>query len=615
MADPSPKQTLAVLLGASWYDLAPKLAQGLVFANSAHDFREYLLAPAGQTGMGLPRENISWLFDDTRSPSDQLRAVGDFLERRSSELSIAGNPPSDLIVFYVGHGLFSGPEQAYHFAVRGTEERREGLTSIRASELAMTIKDRARFLRKFLVLDCCFSAAIYREFQSGPLQAGRQKLLNELPHRGTTLLCSASAQDASLAPEGLTHTMFSDSLLRALRRGHPTLGPRLSFNELGDLIKLDLLESFPNWVRPEVHSPDQREGDVASVGLFPNRSYVAERRERPEPTVAAPNVRRAETRRVETPYAIEPGPIGPEPIGIAMGSTTPAQSPQSGMRAESSDPGYVSKWKTGTSQLLDATSKPRVAVALGVPLLVGFSASGGLWTQISGAILCLLAGGLLLQRYFLQRHFASKAQWDWRFLALCLTLGLCGLFVPTQLQQFQGTGAILLGAVLLEAVIGSSSARPRRRWPAYASLVQSALIAFCVGGLALVLPALSRGGTVNPSPFWIASCIFAVMVWLVIALGTLIAGPRTWAALSITTLPIVTTVVTLLAAGLLPPFSPAFAYLGSITTIAFAYRFVSATLGDGAMRRPSPWILRQWWVIVAILAFMLCSVSPLFGVD
>jgi len=38
---------------------------------------------------------------------------------------------------------------------------------------------------------------------------------------------------------------------------------------------MNLREAFPDVrVQPEVHSPDQREGDVASIGLFPNAAYV-----------------------------------------------------------------------------------------------------------------------------------------------------------------------------------------------------------------------------------------------------------------------------------------------------------------------------------------------------
>jgi hypothetical protein len=267
----TPEQTLAVLLGASWFEHARQLAQGPPFANSAQDFREYLLS---EKGLRLPRENLQWLFDDSRSPSDQLTAIGDFLLRRTGELSDQGMPPQNLILYYVGHGLFCGGDHAYHLAIRATDDQREGLTSLRFSELASVIKDRARFMRRFLILDSCFSATAYREFQSGPLQAGLEKVRSELPARGTTLLCSASAQEASRAPKELGYTMFSSSLLQALRLGHETLGVRMSLSELGDLLKLDLRTAYPrDWVRPEIHSPDQREGNIADVALFPNPAY------------------------------------------------------------------------------------------------------------------------------------------------------------------------------------------------------------------------------------------------------------------------------------------------------------------------------------------------------
>jgi uncharacterized caspase-like protein len=216
--------TLAVLLGTGWFPLAPKLAQqGAAFEASGSEFRDYLLSP---TGMGLPRENICWLFDDGRSAVDQLRDLGDFLERRCLELKARGTPASDLILYYVGHGMFCGPDRAYHLAIRATDERREGLTSIRVSDLAQTIKDRARLLRRYLLLDCCFSGAAAEEFQAAPEQLAIKQVLRELPERGTSLLCAASAHDAAIAPAGLRHTMFTHSLLRALRNGHVSLDCR-----------------------------------------------------------------------------------------------------------------------------------------------------------------------------------------------------------------------------------------------------------------------------------------------------------------------------------------------------------------------------------------------------
>ena len=92
-------------------------------------------------------------------------------------------------------------------------------------------------------------------------------------------MCSASAQDPSLAPVGLSHTMFSDALINSLRQGSSFLGSRMSISELGDLVRTNLRNAYPNnWVRPEVHSPDQREGDVADVPVFPNPAFGAPKR-------------------------------------------------------------------------------------------------------------------------------------------------------------------------------------------------------------------------------------------------------------------------------------------------------------------------------------------------
>jgi hypothetical protein len=273
-SEPNPRQTLALLIGASVFPRLPELAQGKAFYNAAQDFLEYLTS---SDGLGLPAGNVNWsLFDDSRSPSDQLQLLRDFLEKRSNHLKSKGTPVQDLILSYVGHGLFAGPD--YCLAVHGTVKGSEGFTSIRVRDLASALRDQARFIRKFLIFDCCFSAQAYREFQSAPMTVARLKLLEELPQRGTTLLCSSSANDASLAPEGHPLTMFSESLMRVLQTGHPRLGPKLSLSELGDLVKLDIRETHKgSGVRPEVHSPDQGEGDIANLALFPNAAWAQQR--------------------------------------------------------------------------------------------------------------------------------------------------------------------------------------------------------------------------------------------------------------------------------------------------------------------------------------------------
>jgi len=266
---PTSRQTLALILGASEYPLAPNLAHGRAFSNSANDFRRYLMEV-----LRLPPGNVTCLFDDQRSSSDQLLEIGRCLERSSTELINQGAEPRDLIIYYVGHGLFTSRDQAFCFAVRGTKAGCEGFSGMRASDLAGVIKTNAGFLRKFLILDCCFAASAYKEFQSGPSQAAGRKILSEFPDLGTTLLCSSSARDFSLAPQGLAHTMFSEALLTSLRKGHEQLGPRISVSELGDLIRRNLKKAFPDEsIRPEVLSPEQGRGDIARIPMFPNAAY------------------------------------------------------------------------------------------------------------------------------------------------------------------------------------------------------------------------------------------------------------------------------------------------------------------------------------------------------
>ena len=75
--EPTPGQTLAVLLGAGSFRYAPKLACGSAFNNSSQQFEQYLTGT-----MGVPEKNVESFFNDRRPASEQLRDIRDFLERR-----------------------------------------------------------------------------------------------------------------------------------------------------------------------------------------------------------------------------------------------------------------------------------------------------------------------------------------------------------------------------------------------------------------------------------------------------------------------------------------------------------------------------------------------------
>src|SRR5260370_41503374 len=130
MLQERPGCVLAVILGASHFPDAVMLAEGPAFYMSAADVREYLTQ---QSGLAIPRRNILSLFDDSRSPTDQIIEIAKFLSRRSLELKNESSRVEDLLIYYVGHGLFTRSDQAYCLAVRSTNELNEGASSIRAS--------------------------------------------------------------------------------------------------------------------------------------------------------------------------------------------------------------------------------------------------------------------------------------------------------------------------------------------------------------------------------------------------------------------------------------------------------------------------------------------------
>ena len=259
----SRETTLAILLGGSVWPKSPQLAASAAFARSAQDFKHYL---TDDRGFNLPATNILDLFDSPKTAPEIVEDVQNYLKQR---LQI--HPaPRDLFIYYTGHGGFINGRD-YFLAVRSTIEGLEGTSSIRVCDLASALRNSARDLRRFLILDCCFAAAAFKEFQTTPGTAARLQTLDAFPRRGTTLLCSSSSRNVSIAPEGERNTMFSGALLDVLRNGDAAIESALSLEDVGLKITELIRDRYDDRaVRPEVHSPDQREEDIARMPLFPN---------------------------------------------------------------------------------------------------------------------------------------------------------------------------------------------------------------------------------------------------------------------------------------------------------------------------------------------------------
>ncbi len=266
---PQPERTVVVMLGGSTYPSNPDFDNPR-FKHSADALRAYFVDPSG---FNLPEQNLLWLFDSTDSPNKLNDQIAEFLG--SAMQRPENQRPLDVIIVFIGHGFFD-ESRSYYLA---TSSFKIGAPEYSYSFkfLQRTVKQQLRFARKFYLLDACFSASAMRELMSaGPfvqrmLSAVATDAAEDLPQFGTAALCAASKDEEALAPEGEKDTMFSGAVLSVLQ--DPQIpGTALSLHQLHGLVDNFIRNRFGETaVRPEIHVPEQRDGDIAALPLFPLR--------------------------------------------------------------------------------------------------------------------------------------------------------------------------------------------------------------------------------------------------------------------------------------------------------------------------------------------------------
>jgi hypothetical protein len=272
---PSPESTLVIVLGASTFPYGG-LTSSESFKRSANRLHAYLVS---KDGFGLPQENLFDLFDEDLPASRMDGAVADFLQSRMKQLTEANTRVTDLIVYYVGHGGFSEDGAGYYLAIKDSQSRNLGHSSYPIKVLARTLKEQARYVRKFLILDSCFAATAYEAFMStGPLEVVKQQTLAEFPEKGTALLCASGPKEPAKAPKDEMYTMFSGVLLDVLDNGSPEDSEWFTLKDLGDIVRSRIFEKYADEaVRPQVLAPDQGQGEIWNLPLFPNQALRSRR--------------------------------------------------------------------------------------------------------------------------------------------------------------------------------------------------------------------------------------------------------------------------------------------------------------------------------------------------
>jgi hypothetical protein len=250
----TPETTLAIILGAKEWPKCPKKARTPdVFDRSYRRIRDYLLKEAG--GFGLPEANLKDLFN---SDASQIE-IGDAIKQFLKEHGAKGSPTFDVLVYYIGHGFPS--DKTLFLLLRSSEEDDSRVcTCLSIADLAKTLKEDARNLRQYVIIDACHAGDALR----APWHSTE----------GVALLCSSSAEDQSWAPIGDNYTLFTGALIDALTNpeldGEVSVHAKLSLSQVKERARKSIEKCSRSKISlPEVHSPVQTKGNPADLPLFP----------------------------------------------------------------------------------------------------------------------------------------------------------------------------------------------------------------------------------------------------------------------------------------------------------------------------------------------------------
>jgi endonuclease G len=264
---------IVILLGASDYPKEPDLPGAESFRFAADAIRACLMESYFSEEGGISR--MLDLFDTEMDGPSIDNCIAEYLVEQIDGKA-EGARPTDLLVFYIGHGGFRDASSEYYLAIRTTQKRNRYFHSLPLGMLAGTIRRHAAKLRRYLFIDACFAGAAVANFQSPLPEVVRTKVSEVvwfekgMPNAGTALLC-ASSKDAPAEFVNASGTMFLDALTHVLRHGCHTRGDWLSIRDLHALVHMRILESYGDaGVLPELHIPDQKRGNIEISPLFRN---------------------------------------------------------------------------------------------------------------------------------------------------------------------------------------------------------------------------------------------------------------------------------------------------------------------------------------------------------
>lgn len=286
---PSPHTTLIIILGASEWPDDETFDPSKAFEHAAHKLEKYFL-----TAFGLPKENLLWLFDTPLNARDIDKEICKHLDK-------FGGVARDVFVYYTGHGRPIDDRSSLYLAIRDTQAHDPEGSSLSFKSLARTLKAKARHLRRFYILDCCFAAlgqstlqgaSVFDELCKRTLKDIEVDL--EIPSQGYAGLFSSGKEEMSVILPNHENTFFTQALLQILLEGSLSRKPYFSLKDIYDLLEghlnslyKDYRSKYPHVLKPPI--PQIYAGNIASLPFFPNShaeiELHLETEDRPQPDV------------------------------------------------------------------------------------------------------------------------------------------------------------------------------------------------------------------------------------------------------------------------------------------------------------------------------------------
>ncbi|GEM_PF-3460303 len=178
--------------------------------------------------IGIPEENIKIFLNITEVE----------LKVQLDNLASESNRNETLLIYFSGHGVFSNSNFELYLAGFDTQSDKvhvNGLTIIKFKEFV----NKAKNLRKFVILDCCYSGEIHRGAMNKSFE---NHLLAQIKrYSGTFTITSSSRDQVSLYPPEKPQepTFFTGKLIEFLKTGINNNNQYVTLQEIFSAIKSD----------------------------------------------------------------------------------------------------------------------------------------------------------------------------------------------------------------------------------------------------------------------------------------------------------------------------------------------------------------------------------------